>query len=94
MVGKIVDFDSQFFEEILRSAQVEALTRASAEKALAYAQTHAPVDTGDYKRGLHIREENHAYRKTYLVVGEDWKTFLVESKTGNLLKALKHAKIG
>ena len=34
-----------------------------------------------------------AHRTTYMVVGTDANTMLVESRTGNLRKALKEAKV-
>ena len=76
-------------EAAMRSAGVEALCRARAEDALAIAQSTAPVDTGDYRGGLAIEKVPHRYRDTYEVVGHDRKTLLVESRTGNLARALK-----
>lgn len=84
-----IDFNPAFFDEILRSAGVKALCKTKAAQALAIAQSTAPVDTGDYKRGLAIEEVQHAHRTTYQVVGHDPKTMLVESKTQNLARALK-----
>ena len=56
-----------------------------------YAKAHAPVDTGAYRDGLQIEEVKHAHRTACMVVGTDPKTLLVESRTGNLRKALKLA---
>lgn len=88
----MVKFNDKYFDELMNSAGVKAMTRRAAEKTLAYAQSHAPVDTGTYRDGLRIEEVKHAHRTTCMVVGTDPKTRLVESKTGNLRKALKAGK--
>lgn len=87
--GSYVTFDEEFFATIMRSAGVEALCRSKAEDALAVAQSTVPVDTGAYRDGLAIEKVAHKYRDTYEVVGHDPKTLLVESRTGNLARALK-----
>ncbi|PLS24217.1 HK97 gp10 family phage protein [Bifidobacterium imperatoris] len=87
-----VDFNEAFFDEMLNSAGVRALTRGAAEKALNIAKANAPVDTGAYRDGLQVEAVQHAHRTTYMVVGTDAKTMLIESQTGNLVKALKKAK--
>lgn len=87
-----VDFNDSFFDEMLNSAGVRALTRGAAEKALNIARANAPVDTGAYRDGLQVEAVQHAHRTTYMVVGTDAKTMLIESQTGNLVKALKKAK--
>lgn len=84
-----VHFNDEFFDEILNSAGVRAMCRGAAERALGVAQANAPVDSGDYKNGLELREVRRAHRTTVMVVGTDAKTMLVESKTGNLARALK-----
>lgn len=88
----MVKFNDKYFDELMNSAGVKAMTRRAAEKTLAYAQSHAPVDTGAYRDGLQIQEVKHAHRTTCMVVGTDTKTLLVESKTSNLRKALKAGK--
>lgn len=87
-----VDFNNSFFDEMLNSAGVRALTRGAAEKALNIARANAPVDTGAYRDGLQVEAVQHAHRTTYRVVGTDAKTMFIESQTGNLVKALKKAK--
>lgn len=84
-----IDFNDAFFEEILRSAKVDSLCREKANETLRVAQRTAPVDTGDYRAGLTVEKTSHAHRDTYMVVGHDPKTLLVESQTHNLAKALK-----
>mgnify|MGYP006863341520 FL=1 len=92
VLGVMVKFNDKYFDELMNSAGVKAMTRRAAEKTLEYAKSHAPVDTGAYRDGLQIEEVKHARRTTCMVVGTDPKTLLVESKTGNLRKALKAGK--
>ena len=88
-----VKFNEAYFDGILNSAAVRALSRGAAEKALGIAKANAPVDTGAYRDHLSVESVQHAHRTTYMVVGSDPKTMLVESRTGNLARALKQAKI-
>jgi hypothetical protein len=87
-----VNFNESFFAQIMKSAGVEAMTKAKAEEALKIAQSTAPVDTGAYRDGLGVKKVSHKYRDTYMVEGTDAKTLLVEAKTGNLARALKAVK--
>lgn len=100
-----IHFNEDFFQSIMRSAGVEELCRQKAQQVLDQARATAPVGDpsnpayrdpsrhpGQYKEGLHIEKVPHASRDTYMVVGSDPKTLLVESKTGNLARALKKAK--
>lgn len=87
--GTYVRFNDAFFDEVLRSAQVESLCRSKAEQALAVARASAPVDTGAYRDGLSVEVVDHAHRRSFCVVGHDRKTLLVEAKTGNLARSLK-----
>lgn len=84
-----VDFNERFFDEILRSAQVDGLCRAKADQALAVARATAPVDTGAYRDGLAVEPRESAHRRSWRVVGHDPKTLLIEARTGNLARALK-----
>lgn len=93
VLGVMVKFNNRYFDELMNSAGVKAMTRRAAEKTLEYAKAHAPVDTGAYRDGLQIEEVKHAHRTTCMVVGHDSKTLLVESRTGNLAKALRKARV-
>lgn len=84
-------FNNSFFEELGRSAGVTKLVTDKAEQIAAIARSTAPVDTGDYRDGIKV-ELKHQDRSVALVVGTDPKTMLIESKTGNLVRALKAAK--
>lgn len=87
-----VDFNPRFFENAMRQPAVERLVDGAGERALNFAKTNAPVDTAEYRDGLHIEHHESRYRRTTRVVGGDDKTMLIESKTGNLARALKGAK--
>lgn len=87
-----VDFNPAFFDRIMKSAEVENLTKKRAEAALAIAQHTAPVDSGEYRDRLKVEQHNSDYRTVFRVVGTDWKTLLIEAKTGNLARAVKAVK--
>ena len=87
-----VEFNENYFESVLRQSKVEAITDAAGNRALSAAKSSAPVDTADYQHGLHLEHHDSRYRRTTRVVGDDNKTMLIESKTGNLARALKAAK--
>lgn len=87
-----VQFNEGFFESILRTSRVEALVDGVGNRTLDIAQATAPVDTEEYRDGLHIEHHESRYRRTTRVVGSDPKTLLIESKTGTLARALKGAK--
>ena len=84
-----VEFNERFFDEILRSAQVEALCMSKAKQAAAIARATAPVDTGSYRDGITVETKNSRHRRSFRVVGHDPKTLLIEVQTGNLARALK-----
>jgi hypothetical protein len=87
-----VTFNTVYFDQIMKSAGVESVTREAAERALAIAKSTAPVDTGSYRDQLHLEMRESQYRRVIRVVGSDPKTMLIESKTGNLARALKASK--
>ena len=94
MADTKVQFDQGFFDGLMRSAGIQALQAAAAQRVLAAAQASAPVKTGVYKRGLRIVKAERKYRTTYLVEGTAPHTLLVEARTGNLARALKAAGRG
>lgn len=87
-----IDFNPEFFDGIMKSAGIAKLSKEVAEKAAAVARSTAPYKTGDYQRGIKVEKRESRYRAGYRVVGTDWKTMIIESKTGNLARALKAAK--
>ncbi|MEO5919931.1 MAG: HK97 gp10 family phage protein [Pseudolysinimonas sp.] len=86
-----VKFNEEFFQQLSRSPAVTALVVGVAQQIAADARSTAPVDTGAYRDGIevHVKQQK---RSVALVVGTDKKTMLVESKTGNLARALQRAK--
>ena len=82
----------RFFETVLRQPGVERLTDEAAGRSLANAKSDAPVDSGEYRDGLHLEHRESRYRRVTLVVGNDPKTLLIEARTGNLARSLKAAK--
>lgn len=84
-----VNFDPQFFEDLLTSEKVGALCDMHAEAVAEVAKRNAPVDTGEYRDGIEVKRARRHDRVVTLVIGTDWKTMLVESQTGNLGKAIR-----
>lgn len=87
-----VTFKTEYFDNIMKSAQIDSLTEATAERAQAIAKSTAPVDSGDYRDRLAVERRQSRFRGVWRVIGRDKKTLLIESKTGNLARALKAAK--
>jgi hypothetical protein len=88
-------FDNKFFVDLGTSAGVTQLCVDAAERIAEHARASAPVDTGDYRDGIKVEVKHHAkLRNVALVVGHDRKTMLIESKTGNLARALKASRGG
>lgn len=87
MAMERVEFEPGFFESLGRSAGVEAAVVGVAERGLAAAQAGAPVDTGDYKRGLGVEVRRGKGRVVARIVARDKKSLLVEARTGNLQRA-------
>lgn len=81
-----------FFDTVLRSPPVEVLVDEAAERALAAAKASAPEVTGGYKQNLHIEHHESKYRRSARVVGDLDYSMTVESRTGNLARAVKAAK--
>lgn len=71
-----------------RESGIDKKLHEEAVKVMREAQRLAPVDTGAYRDSIHV-VQSKAKRGGYLVVSDDWKVFLVESKHGTLKKALR-----
>lgn len=84
-------FNDEFFSELGASPAVIDLTTAAAEKVLAASKASAPVATGGYKRSLHLETRQKKYRRQVVVVADADDALLVESRTGNLARALRSA---
>ncbi len=88
----MVKFNDKYFDELMNSAGVKAMTRRAAEKTLDLRKRMLRSTRRVSRQPFQIQEVKHAHRTTCMVVGTDPKTLLVESKTGNLRKALKAGK--
>lgn len=83
-----VDFNNAFFDQLSRSPGVVALVDEATERIAATARSTAPTDTNEYRSGI-VTAGKFQRRYVGLVIGTDPKTMLIESKTGNLARALR-----
>lgn len=86
-----MQFNNAFFEQLSRSPAVQAVTVEAANRVAQTARERAPVDTEAYRKGIGVRKKFQR-RVVALVEGTDPKTMLIESKTGNLVRALQANK--
>lgn len=86
MAGPVV-YNNEFFDQLGRSPGVAALVKEVTEDIAEIARADGPRDTEDYVNGIEVQIK-YQKRAVGLVVGTDKKTMLVESKTGNLVRAL------
>lgn len=95
-MAKAIDVDvtinEAFFRQLGNSAEVEAILDAIADATVVEAKASAPVDTGAYRDSIHKTTVQAKNRKIKRVIADDWKSALLEVKTGNLSKALGRAK--
>lgn len=89
MAKSTFKFNDAVFDEILKSSGVDRLTKSIADEIASTARSTAPVDQGDYRAGIGVRKKMTPHRPVYLVVGENWKTMIIEARTGNLVRALR-----
>lgn len=83
-----VKFSNSYFDQLSRSSGVVKLTLDAARRIAATARSTAPENTGAYRRGIGVRVK-YQQRAVALVEGRDPKTMLIESRTGNLARALR-----
>lgn len=84
-----MEFNDAFFERLGKSPGVTALCVAKAEQVAAAARASAPVDSGAYRSAISVSVVQRSRRNAAVVTASDWKSLLIESKTGNLARALK-----
>lgn len=89
-----MQWNESYFAKLGHSGPVTAILQAKAEEVAAAARAAAPVDTGAYRDSITVRMKSSATRNVALVVAEDPKSLLIESKTGNLVRALNQVKRG
>jgi len=90
--GTSFEPNQQWFDTILRSGPVQAITDAAAARAMANMTANAPVDSGEYRDGFHIEHRDSRYRRVTRVVNDDPKTLIIESKRGVMARGLKATK--
>lgn len=82
-------FNDNYFNELGKSGEVVGLVTDVADKVASTAQSTADVDTGEYRDGIHVEIRSTPHRAYAVVVASDWKSMIIESKTGNLARALR-----
>ncbi|MGL3804718.1 HK97 gp10 family phage protein [Paeniglutamicibacter sp. R2-26] len=87
-----MEFNDTFFDRLGKSAEVTNLCVDVAEKIAAEARATAPADTEDYRDSIKVITKTVEHRNVALVVATDWKAIIIESKTGNLVRALNKVK--
>lgn len=94
-----VKIDNAFFERLGRSPEVVGECRAKAEQIAVMARSTAPVGPdsrggadGSYRDSIRVEIQPRTHRDAAVVVADDWKALLIESKTGNLARALNQVK--
>ena len=87
-----IEFDEAFFDRLGRSAELDRACRERAERIADRARSTAPTDSGDYKVGIVLERGVRNGRVVWLVKATDPKSMLVESRTGNLARAVRAVK--
>ncbi|QOT16482.1 HK97 gp10 family phage protein [Paenarthrobacter sp. YJN-5] len=87
-----VQFNNDFFEKLGRSPEVVGLCVEMAEKIATTARSTAPRDSNAYAESIHVEVVRRNRRNAALVIAADPKSMLIESKTGNLARALNQVK--
>lgn len=83
--------DSAGFRKLLKSPELAAHLKSRAEAVASAARDSAPVDTGDYQNSIGVEVVEHPTRVVARVKATDPKSLLIESRTGNLARALNAA---
>lgn len=81
-------WNEDFFPEILNSAPVVGIVTDVAHRVESAAKATAPVDTGAYRAGIHVEVRRRSKRTVAVVVASSPYSMFVESRTGNLARAL------
>lgn len=87
-----VQFNDSFFEQLGRSPAVVGLCVEVANKVAAAARASAPKKSHDYANSIHVEVVRRGRRNAALVKADSPIALLVESKTGNLARALNQVK--
>lgn len=87
-----VDFNDSFFEQLGRSPAVIGLCVEKANRVAAAARASAPRDSNAYANSIRVEVVRRGRRNAALVIADSPIALLVESKTGNLARALNQVK--
>lgn len=82
-----VRLNSPGVAKVLNDNGVRGFLQSLARRVEQVAKANAPVDTGAYRDSIHI-ENATTDRAVVRVVADDEKAMLVESRTGNLARAV------
>lgn len=82
-----ITLDNTAIEAMLKEDGVRTTLADLADRVVVAAKATAPVASGDYRESIH-RESVTTDRAVERVVASDWKSHLVEARTGNLARAL------
>lgn len=93
MMDVRIDWNESFFQNVLKSPEVAGLCEQAATAAAAAARATAPVKTGAYRESIHVEKKQGKTRAWCKIVADDEKAGLIESKTGNMRRALSKARI-
>lgn len=85
--------NDEWFDTIGRDPGIVGLCKRAADQVANNARASAPVASGDYRDGIVVEERSAAYRDMFRVVATDEKSMGVESRTGNLARALKGVRV-
>ena len=92
--GGDVDLNDDFFNELGFAPGVVDLVDRAAEAVQRRAIAKAPVGaTGDYREGIELQDADTAHRHVRRVVATAEHSMGVESRTGNLARALRATRI-
>lgn len=87
-----MEFNETFFANLGKSAEVTNLCLDRANKIAELARSTAPIDEGDYRDSIQVVTKEATKRNVVLVVAGNWKSMIIEAKTGNLVRALNKVK--
>ena len=90
-MGKVkVKLNSPGMKSLLNDADVRDDLTTRMERVLATAKANAPVRSGNYRDGLEVVQDS-TDRVVVRIVGRAPHSHLIESRTGNLARALDSA---
>ncbi|MDQ0735330.1 hypothetical protein [Arthrobacter agilis] len=86
--------NDSFFSEIGTGPELTQMCVDKAEQIRSAAVSSAPVDSGAYKGSITVKVKRSARRNVAVVEASDPKSLLIESRTGNMARAVRGVKRG